>query len=235
VVNPVLVALDLANLEQAERLARALKDQVGGFKVGLELLMSEGPEVVSRIADLGLPVFADAKLHDIPNTVEHAAAALASRGARWVTAHVSGGFQMLEAAVVGLNSGSGAGSAGVLGVTVLTSLDHEDLQALGVYRSVQAQTLELARLAESAGAEGVICSPLEVSSVKSIAPGLKAVTPGIRPNGSDDHDQKRTATPVEAMEAGADWIVVGRAITAAADPVDAALSIVESLRAASLL
>jgi orotidine-5'-phosphate decarboxylase len=235
VVNPVLVALDLPNLERAEQSARALKDHVGGFKVGLELLMSEGPEVVSRIAELGLPVFADAKLHDIPNTVEHAAAALASRGARWVTAHVGGGIQMLEAAVVGLSSGSGARSAGVLGVTVLTSLDREDLQALGVTRSVEAQTLELARLAESAGAEGVICSPLEVSSVKSIALELKAVTPGIRLHDSDDHDQKRTSTPVEALKAGADWIVVGRAITAAADPVDAALSIVESLRSASLL
>ena len=234
-VNPVLVALDLPNLKQAEQLARTLKDHVGGFKVGLELLMSEGPDAVSRIADLGLPLFADAKLHDIPNTVQNTARALASRGARWVTAHVGGGTQMLEAAVAGLNSGSGSRSAGVLGVTVLTSLDNEDLEALGVFRSVHAQTLELARLARSAGAEGVICSPLEVASVKSIAPGLKAVTPGIRLHDSATHDQKRTSTPIEALEAGADLIVVGRAITDATDPAAAAFSIVESLRAASLI
>jgi orotidine-5'-phosphate decarboxylase len=235
VVNPVLVALDLPTLEEAELLARTLRDHVGGFKVGLELLMSEGPDVVSRIADLGLPVFADAKLHDIPITVENAANALASRGARWVTAHVGGGIRMLAAAVAGLNSGSVSGKTGLLGVTVLTSLDEGDLEALGVTRSVQAQTLELARLAQSSGAEGVICSPLEVSSIKSIAPGLKVVTPGIRLEGSGTDDQKRTSTPIEALEAGADMIVVGRAITGAVDPAAAASSIVEMLRSAALL
>lgn len=234
-MNPLLVALDLPSLEQAEKLARALSDQVGGFKVGLGLLMSEGPEVVSKIANVGLPVFADAKLHDIPNTVENASHALAARGARWVTAHVGGGTQMLEAAVTGLESGSGARSVGVLGVTILTSLDINDLDALGVSRSVEAQTLELTRLAWASGAEGVICSPLEVSSVKSMAPGITTVTPGIRPSGTDTDDQKRTSTPVEALEAGADLIVVGRAITGADDPVDAAAAIIDTLRAASLM
>jgi len=234
VVNPILVALDVPSLTQAESMARSLKGQVGGYKVGLELLMGEGPESVSRIAKIGLPVFADAKLLDIPNTAERAARQLAAHGARWVTAHASGGSQMIEAVASGLIAGSEDGRAGVLGVTVLTSLDQSDLAALGVSDSVQNHSVELARLAWNAGAEGVICSPLEVGTLKVLFPGFLAVTPGIRAGGSDQGDQKRTATPVEALRAGADFIVVGRAITGASDPVASAASIVDSLRAAEL-
>ncbi len=233
-VNPILVALDVPSLTQAESMARSLKGHVGGYKVGLELLMGEGPESVSRIAKIGLPVFADAKLLDIPNTAERAARQLAAHGARWVTAHASGGSQMIEAVASGLIAGSEDGKAGVLGVTVLTSLDQSDLAALGVSDSVQNHSVELARLARNAGAEGVICSPLEVGTLKVLFPGILAVTPGIRPAGSDQGDQKRTATPVEALRAGADFIVVGRAITGALDPVASAASIVDSLRAAEL-
>ena len=233
-MNPILVALDVPSLTQAESMARSLKGQVGGYKVGLELLMGEGPESVSRIAKIGLPVFADAKLLDIPNTAERAARQLAAHGARWVTAHASGGSQMIEAVASGLIAGSEDGRAGVLGVTVLTSLDQSDLAALGVSDSVQNHSVELARLARNAGAEGVICSPLEVGTLKVLFPEFLAVTPGIRPAGSDKGDQKRTATPVEALRAGADFIVVGRAITGASDPVASAASIVDSLRAAEL-
>ncbi len=234
-VNPILVALDVPSLTQAESLARSLEGHVGGYKVGLELLMGEGPESVSRIAKIGLPVFADAKLLDIPNTAERAARQLAAHGARWVTAHASGGSRMIEAVASGLTSGSEDGKAGVLGVTVLTSLDQNDLAALGVSDSVQTHSVELARLARNAGAEGVICSPLEVGTLKGLFPGFLVVTPGIRPAGSDQGDQKRTATPVEALRSGADFIVVGRAITGASDPVGSAASIVESLRSATLL
>ncbi len=234
-MNPILVALDVPSLTQAESLARSLKGHVGGYKVGLELLMGEGPESVSRIAKIGLPVFADAKLHDIPNTAERAARQLAAHGARWVTAHASGGSRMIEAVASGLTSGSKDGKVGVLAVTVLTSLDQTDLAALGVSGSVQTRSVELARLARNAGAEGVICSPLEVGALKGLFPGFLVVTPGIRPAGSDQGDQKRTATPVGALRAGADFIVVGRAITGASDPVGSAASIVESLRSATLL
>jgi orotidine-5'-phosphate decarboxylase len=235
VVNPILVALDVSDLARAERLARSLDGYVGGFKVGLELLMGEGPESVSRIAELGLPVFADAKLHDIPNTTERAARQLAAHGARWITAHATGGSRMIEAAASGLAAGSKGRKAGVLAVTVLTSLDQTDLEALGMSGSVRARSVELARLARRAGAEGVICSPLEVASVKTLSPQFLVVTPGIRPGGSAHGDQKRTATPVEALRAGADFIVVGRAITEASDPVASATSILESLRSAALL
>lgn len=234
-MNPILVALDVPDLARAERLARSLDGYVGGFKVGLELLMGEGPESVARIADFGLPVFVDAKLHDIPNTTERAARQLATHGARWITAHATGGSRMIEAAASGLTAGSEGRKTGVLAVTVLTSLDRTDLDALGVSRPVQTQSVELARLARVAGAEGVICSPLEVASVKALSPEFLAVTPGIRPGGSAQGDQKRTATPVEALRAGADFIVVGRAITEASDPVASASSIVESLRSAALL
>ncbi len=234
-VNPILVALDVSDLARAERLARSLDGYVGGFKVGLELLMGAGPESVSRIAELGLPVFADAKIHDIPNTAERAARQLAGHGARWITAHATGGSRMIEAAASGLTAGSEGRKVGVLAVTVLTSLDQTDLETLGMSNSVRTQAVELARLARLAGAEGVICSPLEVASVKELSPEFLAVTPGIRPGGSAHGDQKRTATPVEALRAGADFIVVGRAITEALDPVESASSIVESLRAAALL
>lgn len=234
-VNPILVALDVSDLARAERLAKSLDGYVGGFKVGLELLMGEGPESVSRIAEFGLPVFADAKLHDIPNTTERAARRLAARGARWITAHATGGSRMIEAAASGLTAGSEGRKVGVLAVTVLTSLDQADLETLGVSNSVRTQSVELARMARRAGAEGVICSPSEVVSVKALSPEFLAVTPGIRPVGSAHGDQKRTSTPVEALRAGADFIVVGRAITEAADPVASASSIVESLRAAALL
>lgn len=227
-VNPVLVALDLEDLADALSLASSLRPHVGGFKVGLELLMSEGPRAVSEVAALGLPVFADAKLHDIPTTVEHAAFQLARRGARWITAHASGGRAMLAAAVAGLSRGAPT-EAGVLAVTVLTSLDEADLAAVGMSGSAGALSTELAVLAESTGAEGVICSPHEVAAIKTATRGLIAVTPGIRLMETQAVDQKRAATPREALAAGADYLVIGRAITVAPDPVAAAEAIVRSI------
>lgn len=227
-VNPVLVALDLSTAEEAEDLATSVLPHVGGFKVGLELMMSVGPCIVRRISNLGLPVFADAKLHDIPNTVQGAAHELGSHGARWVTVHASGGPEMIQAGVEGLERGS-AGLGGVLAVTVLTSLDQSGLAATGVDRTVDQQVEKLTSLAEAAGAEGVICSPLEIGTVKTTSPSLLVVTPGIRPIGVGSQDQRRVATPSAAMESGADYLVVGRAITAAADPAEAAAAIARSL------
>ena len=226
----LVVALDVPTEDEALRLAGSLYPHVDGFKVGLELLMGEGPAVVSRVADLGAPVFVDAKLHDIPNTVAGAATRLGSIGARWVTVHASGGEEMMRSAVEALAAGSD-GVAGVLAVTVLTSLDQATLEAVGFGRSPSEHVSGMARLAAAAGAEGVVCAVPEATAVKALDLGLRVVTPGIRPAGSDSADQKRVATPAEAIGAGADLLVVGRPITAAADPVAAALSVRREIEA----
>ncbi len=225
----ILVALDVPSAEEAVRLARDLEPEVGGFKVGLELLMGPGPGVVSAIGKLGKPVFVDAKLHDIPNTVHAAARQLGLAGARWVTAHAAGGPAMLEAAAAGLASGSGARTSGILAITVLTSLDEPALAATGVASTPGKLTARRARLAAEHGCEGVICSVKELGVVAEVAPNLLKVTPGIRPEGAETHDQARVATPAEAVRRGADYLVVGRPITAAADPRQAAAALAASL------
>ena len=207
-MSRVIVALDFADLEMAKSLASELNAEVGGFKVGLELLAANGPDAVRSIVDLGQPVFVDAKLHDIPNTVRGAAAQLARTGARWLTVHGSGGREMLEAAVDGFGQG-------VLAVSVLTSLDGDDLKDVGVSNDAREQVSILTRLAGEAGAEGAVCSPHEIDVV---APGLVTFVPGVRPQGSDSGDQKRVMTPVAAVEAGADFVVIGRPITASPNP-----------------
>jgi orotidine-5'-phosphate decarboxylase len=225
----ILVALDVPTAEKAVRLASALEPHVAGFKVGLELLMGPGPAVVAAVAELGKPVFCDAKLHDIPNTVGRAAHRLGRMGARWVSVHASGGADMLRAAREGLSDGAGGTVAGVLGITVLTSLDAAALAAVGVTGSPGRQVARLARLAAGAGVEGVVCSVKELGDVAQVAPGLVRVTPGIRPAGVGADDQARVATPEEAVARGADLLVIGRAITGAPDPVGAAERISRSI------
>jgi len=226
VVTPVLVALDVPTLAEAETLAGAVQGHVGGFKVGLELVMAEGPRAIRRIAARGLPVLADVKLHDIPNTVRRAASRVRAAGARWVTAHAAGGGKMLDAALAGMG-----GERGVLAVTVLTSLGDADLAAAGADRSTGAQVELMARLADDRGAEGVVCSPREAASVKEISSRLLVATPGIRPHGASIGDQRRTAAPVEALRSGADLLVIGRAITSAPDPAAAAAAIASDIAA----
>jgi orotidine-5'-phosphate decarboxylase len=225
---PIIVALDLAGAEEAVRLARKLSDHVGGFKVGLGLLHGPGPGTVSALAELGKPVFADAKLHDIPSQVEAGARRLGRWGARWVTAHAGGGMTMLQAAAAGLDSGSG-GRAGILGVTVLTSLDSADLAAVGIAATPGKLVSKMARAVEAAGCEGVVCSPRELGVIAEVAPNLVKVTPGIRPPDVAAGDQARVATPQEAIKRGADWLVIGRPITGAPDPVEAASRIAQSV------
>jgi orotidine-5'-phosphate decarboxylase len=220
-VNPIIVALDVASADRAVSLATRLVPYVGGFKVGLELLMGEGSDVIRAVGAVGAPVFADAKLHDIPNTVGNAARQLGKAGARWVTVHGAGGAEMIEAAVMGLTEGSG-GEAGVLAVTVLTSMDEAGLRETGVDRGLHSQVATIAKLAARTGAEGVVASILEARIVKEAAPSLKVVTPGIRASDADRDDQRRIGTLTEALDAGADLVVVGRAITAAPDVVAAA-------------
>lgn len=216
--NPILVALDVSSAEQAVRLARSVSPHVGGFKVGLELLSGPGPAVVAAIGELGKPVFADAKLHDIPNTVAAAAASLARLGARWITVHGAGGQPMIDSAV----ESASAGGAGILVVTVLTSLDQALLAATGVPATIGRHVARLARLARTAGAEGVVCAVKELGDVAQVAPDLIRVTPGIRPFGTSSHDQARIATPQEALRRGATYVVIGRAITEDRDPAAAA-------------
>lgn len=230
-VSPLLVALDVPGRAEAMDLARRLQPHVGGFKVGLELLMGEGPSVVASVAALGSPVFVDAKLHDIPNTVERAAARLGELGARWVTVHAAGGVAMVESASRAL--AESGGDAGVLAVTVLTSLDEEGLSSVGVGRPLTDQVVAMAGLAAAGGAEGVVCAVPEAPAVVSLGLGLTIVTPGIRPKGTDRSDQRRVATPTAAIEAGADLVVVGRPITMAPDPVTAALAIGEEIASVS--
>lgn len=227
--NPILVALDLPGAEEAVRTARRLAPYVGGFKVGMELLMGAGPATVAAVADLGRPVFADAKLHDIPTTVERAAARLGRYGARWVTCHALGGRTQLEAAAAGLAAGAGGDPSGILAVTVLTSLGGEDLAEAGLPASPGRLTARLARLAEAAGCEGVICAVRELGVVVEVAPRLLKVTPGIRPEGAEPGDQARVATPGEAIRRGADYLVIGRPILGAPDPEAAAQRIAQSL------
>jgi orotidine-5'-phosphate decarboxylase len=222
-VSRLIVALDFPTLDEAESAAVPLVEEAAGFKVGLELLMAEGPTAIERIAELGPPVFADAKLHDIPNTVERAAARVAAAGARWVTVHASGGAAMMEAA------NRGMGGHGILAVTVLTSFERTDLESTGVASGIETQVVALATLAEGSRVEGLVCAPGDVVAIRSKGIALKIFTPGIRMEGAAKHDQRRVGTPVDAVEAGADYLVVGRPITRSADPLATAREIAASL------
>ena len=226
---PVLVALDVPTAAEAVRLAKAVRPHVAGVKVGLELLMGPGSAIVAALTDDGLDVFVDAKLHDIPTTVGRAARQLGRVGARWLTVHTGGGREQLVAAVEGLAEGAGGRTAGVLAVTVLTSFDDATLAEVGVQGTVGRQASRLSKLAAATGCEGVICAVKELGVVAEVAPGLRRVTPGIRPAGDDADDQKRVATPAEAIRRGADLLVIGRPISRAKDPAAAAAAIAESL------
>lgn len=223
-MNPhqrIFVAIDTTDASRALELARMLAGRVGGLKIGLELYAAHGPGVVRQIAELGAPLFLDLKLHDIPNTVGGAAAAVARAGAAMLTVHALGGFHMMRRAVEA--SGEAASAAGlpapaVLAVTVLTSHREEDLPTLGLAGPVEQAVLRLATLAREAGANGIVCSPCEVASVRAVFPSGLLVVPGVRPPDAGLDDQARTATPARAIAAGADHIVVGRPVTGSVDP-----------------
>ena len=219
--SPIIVALDAANATDAVALAASLAPHVGGFKVGLALLHGPGPGVVGALARIG-PVLADAKIHDIPSQAAAAAHRLGEYGARWVTAHATGGKEMLEAVAEGLANGS-SGNAGVLGETVLTSLDANALASIGLGDRPGKLVAKLAKVCAAAGVEGVVCGTKELGDVAQVAGRLVRVVPGIRPDGPlAGDDQRRVASPKEALGRGADFLVVGRPITAAKDPVAAA-------------
>jgi orotidine-5'-phosphate decarboxylase len=219
----IVVALDVATLEEARDLAAALAGEVGWVKVGLELFSAFGPDAVRAVADHA-PVFLDLKLHDIPNTVERAAARVADLGVGLLTVHASGGPAMVAAAVRGLG-----GHGEVLAVTVLTSMHDTDLAAVG-QPGAAAQVPNLARVAVEAGAPGLVCAPPDLVAVRdAVGPAVRLVTPGVRPAGASADDQARVATPAGAVADGADLLVIGRPITRADDPVSAARAIAAEL------
>jgi len=231
--NPILVALDVPTAEQALALVRELAPVVGGFKVGSELFTAAGPDLVRSIRATGTSVFLDLKFHDIPHTVSRAVAAAVRLDVQMLTVHTSGGLAMLQAAEQSAQhtaSQTGRTAPLVLGVTVLTSLDGAALAEVGCDDHVGRQVERLASLAVRAGLRGLVCSPLEVAGLRQVLPPrMQLVTPGIRPEGSDPGDQRRTLTPAEALEAGADWLVIGRPITASPNPREAAEKILASL------
>ena len=219
--NPILCAIDTPDRARAQRLVSALAGSVGGVKLGLEFFSANGPEGV-REAARGIDLFLDLKLHDIPNTVAGAVKAALALDPLLLTIHCAGGPAMLRAAV----EARGARRTKLLGVTVLTSLDDGDLVATGQGGPVAEQVRRLAVLAKESGLDGVVCSPQEVAMLRqACGPGFLRVVPGIRPAGSTASDQKRIQTPRAAIEAGADYLVIGRPITEASDPAAAARAI----------
>ncbi len=231
-MNPILVAIDRPGVAEAAALAARVAPHVGGVKLGLEFFCAAGPEGVRRAVPEGLPLFLDLKLHDIPNTVAGAVRAATALAPAYLTLHAAGGAAMMRAAVEAAEAGArahGVARPALLGVTVLTSLDAEDLAAVGQEPDAAFQVERLARLAEAAGLDGIVCSPLEIARLRRVLrPTTLLVVPGLRPAGSGADDQKRVMTPTAALRAGADRLVIGRPITAAADPAAAAEAIARS-------
>ena len=222
--NPVVLALDVPRLEAAEALARKVMGHVGGLKLGLEFFCAHGHHGVLELAMLGLPLFLDLKLHDIPNTVAAAMQALHVLEPAIVTVHASGGQAMME------DAKAAAGEhCKVVGVTLLTSLDERDMAATGVAGSAHDQVLRLADLAQRAGLDGIVCSGHEVGAAHAQWPTGFFVVPGLRPGDNRDGDQKRTVTPRESRDGGASVLVIGRPISRAEDPVAAARAIEATL------
>jgi len=218
----LIVAIDRSSRDEILRLADALHGSVGLLKIGLQAFVSNGPSIVREVQERGAKVFLDLKIHDIPNTAQHAVAEAAALGVEMVTVHASGGTAMLRACAVDTTL--------VLGVTILTSLDDTELARIGFSGSALDNATRLAKLAQASGLRGIVASAHEIAAIReACGRDLRIVVPGIRPEGSDAGDQRRTKTPAAAIAAGADYIVVGRPVTDAHDPRAAALAIVDSL------
>jgi orotidine-5'-phosphate decarboxylase len=218
----LVVAVDFSSRDAIHSLLDELHGAAGVIKIGLQAFIANGPSIVTEIVDRGEKVFLDLKIHDIPNTAQHAVAEAAALGATMTTVHAQGGLAMMQAC--------SHTAALVLGVTILTSLDEDELQRIGLTGTPLDNAVRLALLAASAGLPGVVASPHEVEAIRNACgAGFVIVTPGIRPAGSDAGDQRRVMTPRDAVARGADYIVVGRPITAAANARAAALQIVEEM------
>jgi orotidine-5'-phosphate decarboxylase len=236
--DKLFIALDVPSAEEALELVRTLRDCTRMFKVGSQLFTAAGPALVRELVSLGLKVFLDLKYHDIPNTVGAAAAGAARLGVFMFNVHAAGGVEMMRRArdqATEAAEAIGHERPLILGVTMLTSIDQATLQQIGVSRSMAEQVRSLAGLAAQAGLDGVVASPQEVSLIRGAvdSPQFLIVTPGIRPADSSMDDQKRVMTPAAAVKAGADYLVVGRAITAAKDPLQAAQQVLSELDSAT--
>jgi orotidine-5'-phosphate decarboxylase len=218
--SPIYVAIDTPDLERAKALAQRVRHHVGGIKLGLEFFSANGRAGVREMTKIGLPVFLDLKLHDIPNTVGKAVQALRPLKPAILTVHAAGGRAMMEDAKAAAPAGTK-----VVGVTVLTSLDGSDLTSIGVGDDPHAQVERLTLLAKAAGLDGVVCSGNEVAAARKLWPKGFFVVPGVRPANGDASDQKRVVTPRQALDNGASILVVGRPITLAKDPDAAARAI----------
>lgn len=231
----IFVALDTTDLTRAAGLVEVLAGKVGGFKIGKEFFTANGPDGVGAVLR-GEPLFLDLKWHDIPNTVAGAVRAAMAMHPRIINVHAAGGPAMMAAAAEACREAAEDHAVErplLLAVTVLTSLDEHDLGAVGQIGPVPAQVVRLAKLAQEQGCDGVVCSPQEIGLLREeIGPDFKLLTPGIRPSWAAAGDQKRIMTPSEAVHCGADFLVIGRPITAAANPAEAAEKIAEELAAA---
>jgi orotidine-5'-phosphate decarboxylase len=224
-MKPIFVAVDMPDVHRAAAIAREVCGIAGGVKLGLEFFCANGHEGVLRIAEHGMPIFLDLKLHDIPNTVGKAVEALAPLEPAILTVHAAGGRAMMAAAKAAARP-----KTKIVGVTVLTSLNHVDLGATGVAGSPAEQVERLAELAQEAGLDGIVCSGAEVAIAREKWPAGFFVVPGVRPPGGEAMDQKRVVTPRQAMDDGASVLVIGRPITGATDPASAIRDIVASLK-----
>jgi len=224
--NPIFCAIDTVDVGAARELASKLQGLIGGVKLGLEFFTANGCDGVRKVMDgAELPLFIDLKFHDIPNTVAGAVRGISSLTPAFFTIHAGGGAAMMKAAVE-----AAEGRSKVLAVTILTSLSEADMAPMGISGSVADQVKRLADLAQASGVDGLVCSPHEVAMLRAhLGAGMALVVPGIRPKGSAADDQARTLTPAEALKVGADHLVIGRPITAAADPAAAARAILNSL------
>lgn len=227
--NPIFCAIDTTDLDKAQELAKQLRGHVGGFKLGLEFFMAHGAAGYKAIAAASMPIFLDAKLHDIPNTVAGAVTALLPLKPAFITLYAAGGAAMMRAAADATAKGGGTRPK-LLAVTVLTSLNESDLAATGQDTDTARQVVRLAKLSKDSGIDGVVSSPQELKILRAaLGPDHTLIVPGIRPAWAAANDQKRVMTPREAVDAGATYLVIGRPITGADNPAEAAKRILAEL------
>jgi len=228
----IIVPLDLPTAPEALAFVERLRGRVGMFKVGLQLFTAAGPDIVRAIVRSGEKVFLDLKFHDIPNTVAQATASAATLGASFIDMHLTGGPRMIRAAVESARTTPGvARPPRLLGITILTSLEESDLETIGMRGPVAERAVDLARMGQDAGLDGVVASPHEIARIKeACGSGFIVVTPGIRPSGASHQDQRRVMTPAHALRAGADYLVIGRPIMEAPDPAAAVASIAQEMQ-----
>ncbi|MCE3232213.1 MAG: pyrF [Rickettsiaceae bacterium] len=231
--NPIICALDTKDITAAKKLCAQLQPHIGMIKLGLEFFTKNGPDGIRAVASSGIPIFLDLKFHDIPNTVAEAIRSAVSLDVSIITIHTLGGQNMMQGAICAARDEAerlGKKRPIIVGVTVLTSMDEADLNGIGVDRKPAQQVEVLAKLAKQSGLDGIVCSPHEIELVKKLCgQDFKTIVPGIRPAGGDNGDQKRVMTPKEAVDKGADFIVVGRPITVSDNPAKAAQEIFNSL------